>query len=416
MNRVLFRLRIVLIPLAFCLLLGATRSDYTKLITTGKAVIRSMESVQEKLGGIIRPLIDLMNDGVESVSKEYWEKKITPVLLQADTELSSLPDMLLSTLPPKFNIRSNSPNDEPWVSIYDLASSIKFIDLKRQNDIFDSEYIMLLIGASNYVQMYVSLLYGRYEMIERDKNRLQTIINDPEGFRREQIATKQREEAEAKAKREKEEQERKQNTLRNSPIVPNRTLDVYNSPFSFAEIPLGLEFHDCIARFKSNGFKVEKQETIKEFIYGFTPVAFIKGTYDGYDIKVRVQASPKSYRVYEMTVSYEMVLDEYEADELMNRIATNFAFSHPNYTVEPKDNSQTISLTQSLDGAGRLFNRMGIPSLGVILRDYSVRGDKNSYTGMISLDCVQELGKQGFFIEYRLYDHKIGTIAQNESK
>lgn len=416
MNGFRCKLRVIFIPLAFCLLISAAPADYSKLIATGKVAISTMESSQEKLARILRPLIEMMENGVESVSKEYWDKNVTPVLLQADKELSALPDMLTSILPAKFNIRSNDPKDEPWVSVYDLSSSIKYIDLKRQKDNFDSEYIMLILGASNYVEMYVSLLYGRYEMIERDKQKLQTIINDPVGYRRERIETKQREEQEKADKKRKEELESKQNALRSSPIVPNHALDSYKSPFSFSDIPLGLEFHDCVKRFRSEGFKFEKQETIKDMFYGFTPVAFLNGTYDDHPIRIKITASPKSYRVYEMTISIDMVLDEYEADELMNSIATNFAITHPNYSVEAKNRSQSVSISQSLDGSGRLFNRMGIPSLGVILRDYSIKGNDQSYTGMISLDCVQELGKQGYFIEYRLFDYKIGTIAQNEAK
>ena len=410
------KIRVILFPLALCLLLGAAPSDYSKLVATGKVAISTMESSQEKLARILRPLIEMMENGVESVSKEYWDKKVTPVLLQADKELSALPDMLTSILPAKFNVRSNDPKDEPWVSIYDLSCSIKYIDLKRQIELFDSEYIMLFIGASNYVEMYVRLIYGSYELIERNKQKLQTIINDPESYRRERIETQQREEKEEADKKKREELEGKQNALRSSPIVPNLALDSYTSPFSFSDVPLGLEFHDCVKRYRVKGFKFKKQETTKDMFYGFTPIAFLNGTYDDHPIRIKIKASPKSYRVFEMTILIDMVLDEYEAEELMNDIATNFAFTHPNYTVEAQDRSQSVSLSQSLDGSGRLFNRMGIPSLGIILRDYSIKGNDQSYTGMISLNCVRELGKLGYFIEYRLYDFKIGSIAQNEAK
>lgn len=416
MNGYWRKLRVVAFPLVLSLLLGAVPSDYSRLVATGKYAIGAMESSQEKLAMILRPLIEMKNNGVKAFSKEYWDKNVTPILLLADKELSSLPDTLTSVLPTNFNIKSNDPKNEPWVSIYDLSNAIKYIDLKRQKDNFDSEYLMLFIGASNYVEMYVNLIYSRYEQIGQCKEKLQTIIASPDRFRRERVELKQKEEREKAEKKKYDKLEHEQNALRRSPITPKQSLDRYESPFSFLDIPLGLEFHDCVKRFRLKGNLLERQETMKDMLYGFTPVAFLNGTYNGYPIRIKIQASSQSYRVYEISILINMVLDEYEADELMNSIATNFAFTHPNYTVEAQSRSQSLSITQSLDDSGRLFDRMGIPSLGIILRDFSIKSNKNSYTGMISLCCVKDMGKPGCFVDYRLYDHKIGLIAQDEAK
>ncbi len=404
----------LLLPGAFVILLGATKTDYSKLIVAGERTVNAMESAQGKLAVAIRPLIEMMNNKVESVSKDYWEKNVTPALIQADNDLAPLPELLRSTLPRNFNSRSNDPKDEPWISLLDVSYSIGHIDIKRQNDIFDSEYLMLFIGASNYVEMYVSLLYNRYEMIEREKKRLLAIINDPEGFRTNRIEEKEKEQKERIEKEKREEQEKKLHSLRSTPIKPVLSLDRYRSPFAFAGISLGLEFHDFIKRLKSKGYKLEKQETMKDLFYGFTPVAFMKGVFDGNPARLKIQASSLSYRVYEVTVTIDKVLDEYEADEIINRLAADFASSHPNYTAETENGSQTISLTTSVDETGRIFKRTGIPAGGIILRDYSVSGDTNSYTGMISLNAIRDMSR-GYIIDYRLYDYKIGSIARNET-
>jgi len=416
MKHVLNILRIISSIIALCLLLGARPTDYSKLVATGEVAISTMESSQAKLAGILRPLIAMMNDGVESVSKEYWDTKISPALLQADKELSALPDMLVSVIPANYNVRSKDPKDEPWVSIYDLSYSIKYLDLKGQNTIFDSEYLVLITGAANYIQMYITCIYGRYDALDRDKKRLQTIIDDPEGFRRNRIETEQREKQEKAEKERKEEIEHKQNALRSSPIVPNSSLDNYHSPFSFVDIPLGLEFHNCIKQFKTKGFELEKKMTFKNYTRGFTPFAILEGNYANHPTRIRIYASSKSYRVYEVNIEIDRVLDEYEADELMNGIATAFALSHPNYTVEAKNASQSLSLTRSLTETGRLFNKLGIPSLGIILRDFSVCGDNSSYLGMISLDRVSPFSDLGYYISYELFDYKIARIAEDEAK
>ena len=415
MGRLLKRVFVLLVPVAFVVLLGATPTDYSRLIAVGEKAVDAMESAQDKLAGALRPLIEMMNNKVESVSKDYWEKNVTPALMQADKDLAPLPELLLSVLPRKLNVRGKDPKDEPWISLYNMSYSIGYIDIKKQNDIFDSEYILLLTGASNYVEMYVSLLYNRYEMIEREKKRLLTIINDPEGFRTSRIEEKEKEEKERIEKERREEQEKKLHALKNSPIKPDLSLDRYHSPFSFAGVSLGLEFHDFIKQLKPKGYKLEKQETMKDLIYGFTPTAFMKGTFDGNPAMLKIKASSLSYRVYEVSVTIDKVLDEYEADEIINRLAADFASSHPNYIAETENGSQTLSFTTSIDGTGRIFNRTGIPAGGIVLRDYSTPGDKNSYTGMISLNAIRDMSR-GYIIDYRLYDHKIGSIAHNEAK
>lgn len=414
MNSVNHCLRIILIPLAACLLIGAAPSDYSKLVVAGKVAISTMESSQDKLADILLPLIDMMDNGVEAVSRDYWDENVAPVLLQVDKELAALPDLLKSVLPSNFKISSNDPKNEPWITVYSLSCSLNYIDLRGMNDLFDCEYCMLLMGASSYIQMYVGSIYSRYESLGRYIELLQTIIDDPEDFRKEKIELQQREKKEIAEKKKTEEKEKKQNALRKEPIVPNHSLDSYQSPFSFIGIPLGLEFQDCVIRFKARGFKVEKQETEKTIFYGFTPSALLSGTYDAHPVTIKINASSKSYRVYEMTVTIKQVLDEYEADDLMNNIATQFAFTHPNFTVDPQNGTQSVSLTKSLDETGRLFNKMGIPSLGVRLRDYYIKGDNSSYSGMISLCRV--MTDPGCCIDYRLYDHKIGMIAQDETK
>ena len=406
--------RIIVVPLAACLLIGAAPSDYSKLVAAGKIVISTMASSRDRLADILLPLIEMMNNGVETVSRDYWDKNVAPVLLQADKELSSLPDLLNSVLPSNFKISSNNTKDEPWVSVYSLSCSLGHNDLKEKNDLFDCEYCMVLMGASSYIQMYVSSIYSRYESLGSYIELLQTIIDDPEGFRKEKIESQQREKKEIAEKKIIEEKEKKQNALRKEPIVPNHSRDSCQSPFSFSGIPLGLEFYDCINRFKAKGFKVEKQATEKTIFYGFTPVALLSGTYDAHPVTIKISASSKSYRVYEMTVTIKKVVDEYEADDLMNTIATQFAFTHPNYTVAAQNGTQYVSLTKSLDESGKLFNRMGIPSMGVRLGDYYIKGDKSSYSGMISLCRV--MTDPGCCIDYRLYDHKIGMIAQDEAK
>lgn len=394
---------------------GAKEPDYSALVKAGREAVTVMESVQVRLAGLIRPFLKMMDDGVKEVSKEYWDKNVTPVLLDADKDLSALPERLYSVLPHKFNPRNNDPKNEPWYSIYNISGGIEFINLKKQNEIFDSEYTLLLIGAETYVQMYASLFHTRYEMIERDKNQIKAIIDDPAGYRQKRIEAQEQEEGEAQEKERKAEEEKRLHALRKSPPVPAPELDSYHSPFSYAGVPLGLEYHDCIKHLRAKGFKLEKEEVEDSFFYGFTPIAFLSGTAQGNPVRIRIQASPNSYRIYEMEVTISQIIDEYEAEEVINRLAHDFASKHPNYVLETKQGSQTLTITESIDATGRRFKKTGIPSGGLILRDYSVPGDKDSYGGMMSLDAFKDMG-QGYFIRQRLYDSKLGDVAHEEAK
>ncbi len=410
------KLILTILILAFTgLSAGAKEPDYSGLVKAGREAVTVMESVQKRLAGVIRPFLKMMDDGVKEVSKEYWDKNVTPVMLEADKDLSALPNVLEAVIPENINIRSNDPKDEPWISLYNIAGYIRFVDLKRQAEVFDSEYILLLIGADNYVQMYASLLHTRYDMIELQKNHLQSIIDNPAGFRQQRIEEKEREEKEAKEKERKEEEEKRLHALRKSPPVPAPELDSYNSPFSYAGVPLGLEYHDCIKRLKTKGFKLEKEVVEDSFFYGYTPIAFLAGTFQGNPVRIKIQASPNSYRIYEMEVTISQIIDEYEAEEVINRLAQDFASKHPNYVLETQQGSQTLTITESIDATGRVFKRTGIPSGGLILRDYLVLGDKASYTGMMSLDAIKDMG-QGYFIRQRLYDSRLGNVAHEESK
>lgn len=393
----------------------AKEPDYSTLIKTGREAVVVMESVQERLAGVISPFLKMMDDGVKEVSKEYWDKNVTPVLLAADKDLSALPERLEAVIPDNINIRSNDLKDEPWLSVYDIAGSIEAVDLKRQTDVFDSEYIMILIGAETYVQMYASLLHTRYGMIERTKSRLQSIIDNPAGFRRQRIEEKEREEREVKEKARKAEEDKRLHALKKSPPVPAPELDSYRSPFSWAGVPLGLEYHDCLKRLKDKGLKLEQEEVDDSFFYGFTPIAFLSGTAQGNPVRIRIKASPNSYRIFEMEVTICQIVDEYEAEEVIKRLASDFAATHPNHGVETQKGSETLTITESIDATGRRFKKMGIPAGGLILRDYSVPEDEDSYTGMMSLEAIKEM-EHGYFIKQRLYDSKLGGVAHEESK
>ena len=401
--------------LFFSLALSAKEPDYSTLIKTGREAVVVMESVQERLAGVIRPFLKMMDDGVKEVSKEYWDKNVTPALLAADKELSSLPERLEAVIPENINVRSKDLKDEPWISVYDIAGSIEAIDLKRQTEVFDSEYILILIGAETYVQMYASLLHTRYDMIERTKSRLQSIIDDPSGFRRQSIEEKEREEREAKEKERKAEEDKRLHALKKSPPIPAPELDSYHSPFLFAGVPLGLEYHDCIKRLRAKGFKLEKEEVDDSFFCGYTPIAFLSGTFQGNPVRIKIQASPNSYRIYEMEVTISQIVDEYEAEEVIKRLALDFAVTHPNHALETKEGTQTLTITESIDATGKRFKKTGIPSGGLILRDFSVPGDKDTYTGMMSLDAIKDTG-HGYFIRQRIYDSKLGDVAHEESK
>ena len=401
--------------LFFSLALSAKEPDYSTLIKTGREAVVVMESVQERLAGVIRPFLKMMDDGVKEVSKEYWDKNVTPALLAADKELSSLPERLEAVIPENINVRSKDLKDEPWISVYDIAGSIEAIDLKRQTEVFDSEYILILIGAETYVQMYASLLHTRYDMIERTKSRLQSIIDDPSGFRRQSIEEKEREEREAKEKERKAEEDKRLHALKKSPPIPAPELDSYHSPFLFAGVPLGLEYHDCIKRLRAKGFKLEKEEVDDSFFCGYTPIAFLSGTFQGNPVRIKIQASPNSYRIYEMEVTISQIVDEYEAEEVIKRLALDFAVTHPNHALETKEGTQTLTITESIDATGKRFKKTGIPSGGLILRDFSVPGDKDTYTGMMSLDAIKDTG-HGYFIWQRIYDSKLGDVAHEESK
>ena len=409
------RLSLIALVLIIPFCLSAREPDYASLVKAGREAVAVMESVQERLAGLIRPFLRMMDDGVREVSKEYWDKNVTPVLLDADKDLSALPELLCSVLPSKFNPRSNDPKNEPWYSIYNISGGIEFINLKKQNEIFDSEYTLLLIGAETYVQMYASLFHTRYEMIERDKNQLKAIIDDPAGYRQKRIEAQEQEKREAREKERKAEEEKRLHALRKSPPVPAPELDSYHSPFLFAGVPLGLEYHDCIKRLRAKGFKLEKEEVDDSFFCGYTPIAFLSGTFQGNPVRIKIQASPNSYRIYEMEVTISQIVDEYEAEEVIKRLALDFAVTHPNHALETKEGTQTLTITESIDATGKRFKKTGIPSGGLILRDFSVPGDKDTYTGMMSLDAIKDTG-HGYFIRQRIYDSKLGDVAHEESK
>ena len=253
------------------------------------------------------------------------------------------------------------------------------------------------------------------EMIEREKNQLQAIVDDPAGYRQIRIEAKEREEREAKEKEQKAEEEKRLHALRKSPPVPAPELDSYHSPFSYAGVPLGLGYHDCVKQLKTRGFRLEKEEVQDSFFYGYTPIAFLSGTAQGNPVRIKVQASPNSYRIYEMEVTISQIVDEYEAEDVIKRLASDFASSHPNYVLETQKGSQTLTITESIDATGRMFKRTGIPSGGLILRDYLVPGDKDTYTGMMSIDAIKDTG-HGYFIRQRIYDSKLGNVAHEEGK
>lgn len=125
----------------------AKDKDYRHLTSACKEAVQTIDNVQRRVAGLIRPFLQMMDRGIGNVSEEYWNAKVIPELQAGDKELQVAVDRLYESLPKGLNPRKGDPKDEPWLSVYDIAGSLEFVDLVQQGEIYDSEYIMLLMGA-----------------------------------------------------------------------------------------------------------------------------------------------------------------------------------------------------------------------------------------------------------------------------
>lgn len=386
------------------------KEDYSSLIATGRSVLQTESSVQVDLMKMVTIFNMLREEGYTNVSKDYWDNTITPLLMDLHAKLTSAAEMLEAEIPANKNVRKLK---EPWKSLYNIAGYMRLVDLDKQIETYDSEYLMRLVGCSDYLQMYATLLTGRCEIIQNNMDRLARIIEDPEEYKR---SVEEQGRQEKEEQRQKEGERKKASKLSSTPPEPDHSLDSYNSPFSYAVIPLGLEFQDYVKRLEIKGFKLVKKELQDDLFYGKVPVAYLNGEQDGYPVTVRIKATSKSYRIYDVSVNMVDLIDEYEAREEADRLEADFVGTHPSAVQDPVNSSRgNTGIKELTDGTGRMYKQMTMFLNGVIYRVYDDPSDKGTLKGSFILEVVQVLTSQKCIVEQRFYDAHIAEVARTEA-
>ena len=186
---------------------------------------------------------------------------------------------------------------------------------------------------------------------------------------------------------------------------------------TFDDIELGIPLKACIKKCQQKGFKIHKQTTDDNIIYGDIIQVFMTGRYENEPAVIVLSGSHVTRTVFELEVYLREFIDFDEAAEKLTGIIQKEVSRFQGLVYFDDPRATGTSLVDLPSGKNHVTKTLMVEEwigFGRICRTNSDLSNKMSY-GTLSFKIYQSLLNHEHIIKVGYYDLSVGQMAESES-